>query len=137
MPRYRPPWLTWALVASDILLINLALVVSYIVRYEWQWFRAVDPVYNNPFSVYLPFAVVLTVLLLVMFRREGVYNHRRGTSLFDTLYALASGVTTGILVMMAVTFFYRPFFYSRLIFLYDGILIVLFLSTSRLILAIV
>ena len=137
MPRHRPPWLTWALVASDILLINLALVISYIVRYEWQWFRAVDPVYNNPFSVYLPFAAVLTVLLLVMFRQEGVYNHRRGTSLFDTLYALVSGVTTGILVMMAVTFFYRPFFYSRLIFLYDGILIVLFLSTSRLILAIV
>lgn len=132
MPRHLPRWLTSALVASDILLINLALVVSYIIRYEWQWFRAVDPVYNNPFSVYFPFAVVLTVLLLVMFRREGVYNHRRGASLFDTLYALVSGTTTGILVMMAVTFFYRPFFYSRLIFLYDGILIVVFLSASRL-----
>ncbi len=135
MPRHVPRWFTWVLIASDILLINLALVASYIVRYEWQWFLAVDPAYSNPFTVYTPFAVVLTVLLLVMFRREGVYNHRRSASLFDTLYALVSGVTTGILVMMAVTFFYRPFFYSRLIFLYDGILILLLLSTSRLVLA--
>jgi len=132
MPRHAPRWLTWALIASDVLLINLALVVSYVIRYEWQWFLVVDPAYNNPFSVYIPFAVVLTALLLVTFRQEGVYNHRSSTSLFDTLYSLVSGVTTGILVMMAVTFFYRPFFYSRLIFLYDGILILLFLSASRL-----
>jgi exopolysaccharide biosynthesis polyprenyl glycosylphosphotransferase len=96
----------------------------------------VDPVYNNPFSVYIPFAVVLTALLLVIFRLEGVYDQRRGTSLFDTLYALISGATTAIVAMMVVTFIYRPLFYSRLIFLYDGILIVLFLSTSRLALAI-
>ncbi len=137
MPRHAPRWLTWALIASDVLLINLALVVSYIIRYEWQWFLAVDPAYNNSFSVYIPFAVVLTVLLLVTFKQEGVYNHRSSTSLFDTLYALVSGVTTGILVMMAVTFFYCSFFYSRLIFLYDGILILLFLSASRLTVAVV
>src|SRR5512136_2462460 len=99
MPRHAPRWLMWALIASDALLINLALVVSYVIRYEWQWFLAVDPAYNNPFSVYIPFAVVLTALLLVTFRHEGLYNHRSSTSLFDTLYALASGVTTGILVM--------------------------------------
>jgi len=64
MPRHLPRWLLWTLVASDVVLINLALYVSYIIRYVWQWFRAVDPANDNPFSVYLPVAVLLTALLL-------------------------------------------------------------------------
>jgi exopolysaccharide biosynthesis polyprenyl glycosylphosphotransferase len=134
MPRHLPRWLKWALVASDIVLINLALYISYIIRYDWQWFRAVDPANNNPFSVYTPLAVMLTVLLMVTFRVEGVYDQRRGTSLFDTLYALASATTTGIVVMIVVTLVYQTLLYSRLIFLYDCVLIVLFLSASRIIL---
>jgi len=137
MPRHLPRWLKWALIASDIVLINLALYVSYKIRYDWQWFRAVDPAYNNPFSVYIPFAVVLTVLLLIIFRTEGVYDRRRSTSLFDTLYALVSGATTGIVVAMAGTLAYPPLTYSRLIFLYAGFLIVVFLSTSRIALVII
>ncbi len=137
MPRHLPRWLTWVLVASDIALINLALYVSYIIRYEWQWFRAVDPANNNPFSVYLPLAGLLTVLLLVIFRIEGVYDRRRSTSLFDTLYTLASATTTGVVVMIAVTLISRPMLYSRLIFLYAGILITAFLFASRLFLAVV
>jgi exopolysaccharide biosynthesis polyprenyl glycosylphosphotransferase len=130
-----PRWLTWVLLASDIALINLALYVSYTIRYDWQWFFSVDPVYSNPFSVYIPFAVVLTLLLVIIFRVEGVYDRRRNTSLFDTLYALASGATTGIVVVMAATLAYPPLTYSRLIFLYAGFLIVLFLSLSRMIVA--
>ncbi|MBS1245537.1 MAG: putative glycosyltransferase, partial [Chloroflexi bacterium] len=136
MPRHLPRWLTWALIASDIVLINLALVVSYEIRYEWRLFVGLDPAYNNPFTVYLPFAVVLTVLLLVTFWLTGVYDQRRGTSLFDTLYSLASGSTIGIMAMIVVTLFLRPLLYSRLIWLYADILIVLFLSASRIILTV-
>src|SRR4030042_1478124 len=130
MPRHLPRWLTWALIASDIVLINLALVVSYEIRYEWRLFVGLDPAYNNPFSVYIPFAVALTVLLLVTFRLAGVYDQRRSTSLFDTLYSLASGSTIGIMVMIVGTLFLRPVLYSRLILLYAHILNVLFLDDN-------
>src|SRR5512136_42834 len=133
MPRHLPRWLTWVMVASDILLINLALYVSYTIRYDWQWFLSVDPVYDNPYSVYIPFAIVLTALLLIVFRAEGVYDRRRRTSLFDTVYALVSSTTTGIVVVMAATLAYPPLTFSRLIFLYTGFWIVLFLSLSRMI----
>jgi len=134
MPRHLPRWLTWVLIASDIVLINLALFVSYEIRYEWRLFVELDPAYYNPFSVYIPFAGVLTVLLLVTFRLEGVYDQRRGTSLFDTLYSLASGATIGIMVMIVVTLFLRPLLYSRLIWLYADVLIILCLSASRIVL---
>ena len=135
MPRHLPRWLTWVMIASDIALINLALYISYTIRYDWQWFFSVDPVYNNPYSVYLPFAIVLTVLLLIVFRAEGVYDRRRSTSLFDTVYALVSSTTTGIVVVMAATLTYPPLTFSRLIFLYTGFWIILFLSLSRMIVA--
>ena len=137
MPRHLPRWLTWTLAASDVVLINLALFVSYKIRYNWQWFLAVDPAYNNPFSVYIPLAGVLTLLLLVTFRLDGVYDRRRNASLFDTLYALVSSVTTGTVIVMAMTLAYPPLTYSRVIFLYTGFLIVLFLSTSRMVVTLV
>jgi len=123
------------MIASDVLLINLALYVSYKIRYDWQWFLSVDPVYNNPYAVYIPFAIVLTALLLIVFRMEGVYDRRRSTSLFDTVYALVSSTTTGIVVVMAATLAYPPLTFSRLIFLYTGFGIILFLSLSRMIVA--
>jgi len=136
MPRHLPRWSVWALIASDVALINLALVISHKIRYEWQLFVGLDPAYNNPFTVYIPFAAVLTVLLLATFRLEGVYDQRRGTSLFDMLYSLASGSTIGIMAMIVVTLFLRPLLYSRLIWLYADILIIVFLSASRIILTV-
>jgi FlaA1/EpsC-like NDP-sugar epimerase len=125
------------LIAGDVVLINLALYVSYIIRYDWQWFRSVDPANNNPFSVYIPVAVLLTALLLLIFRLDGVYDRRRSSSLLDTLYALTSSTTTGVVVMIVVALVYRPLLYSRLIFLYASVLIILFLSASRMLVAVV
>ena len=123
---------TLGLVLVDILLINAAFVLAYWVRYELQWFRAVDEAYYAPFQRYIPFAIVLTILLLVIYRIEGVYRQRRGASWFDEAYAILNGTTTGIVFLVFIAYIYRPLSYSRLIFLYVGALIVLLLSLSRL-----
>ena len=120
-------------VLVDALLINLAFFIAYWVRYDLQWFRAVDPAYDAPFRVYVPFAVVLTALLLIAYKLNGVYDQRRGASWFDEAYSILSGTTTGILIMVAITFFYRPRYYSRLLFLYAGLLIIVLLGLSRLV----
>lgn len=129
--------LSLGLVMTDIFLINVALAISYWVRYDLQWFRAVDPAFDVPFSVYIPFAGVLTALLLTAYKLEGVYDHRRGASWFDEFYSVVNGTTTGIIIMVVVTFIYRPLFYSRLIFLYTGILVVALLGLIRLVKSIV
>jgi exopolysaccharide biosynthesis polyprenyl glycosylphosphotransferase len=118
---------------TDVILIDLAFALSYWIRYELQWFLAVDPAYDAPFSVYIPFAAVLTALLMVAYKLNGVYDQRRGASWFDEVYAIINGTTTGIVVMVAITFFYRPPYYSRLLFLYTGALIVAFLGLFRLV----
>ena len=125
--------LVTALVVSDIILINVAFAIAYWIRYNLQWLRAVDPAYLVPFSVFIPFALILTTLLILTYRREGLYRLRRGTSWFDELYAIVNGTTTGIVIMVVLVFVSRPAFYSRLIFFYAGALIVGLLSLSRLV----
>jgi exopolysaccharide biosynthesis polyprenyl glycosylphosphotransferase len=129
--------LSLGLVLADIFLINAAFAISHWVRYDLQWFRTVDSAFDVPFSAYIPFAGVLTALLLISYKLEGVYDHRRGASWFDEFYLVVSGTTTGIIIMVVVTFFYRPLFYSRLLFIYTGALVIALLSLSRLLKSIV
>ncbi len=126
-------WMPWVTVVSDALLINFAFPIAYWLRYDLQLFRSVDPANNVPYAVYLPLVAILTVLLLLANRREGAYDVRRGRSFFDELYGIVNAVTTGIMLMVVLVFFWRRLFYSRIIFIYAGILIVVLLSLARII----
>jgi len=95
--------------------------------------RAIDPAYLVPYSVFIPFALILTALVILLYRREGLYQFRQGVSWFDEVYALVNGTTTGIVIMVVLVFVSRPTFYSRVIFFYAGALTVVLLSLSRLI----
>lgn len=126
-------WMPWVTVVSDILLINIAFLIAYWLRYELQLFRTVDPANDVPYSVYLPMAAVLTALLVLTNRREGAYDVRRGRPYFDDLYGLLNATTTAIMLMVVLVFFYRRLFYSRIIFIYAGILIIVLLGLARLV----
>ena len=130
--RYRR-WVSLIMALTDVALVNLAFAAAYWVRYDLQWFRAVDPANYAPFQMYTPFALVLTVLLMLAYKLGGVYDQPRGASWFDEVYALVGGTTTGIVIVTAITFWFRPLVYSRLMFLWAGGIIVALLSLSRLI----
>ncbi len=120
-------------VAGDVVLINAAFLLAYWARYDLQLFRAVDPAFNVSYWVYLPFVALFTLLLILVYRQQGVYRPRRYISWFDEFYAILSGTATGTIIMIVFIFLYRPSFYSRIIFIYAGILIVALLGLSRLI----
>jgi exopolysaccharide biosynthesis polyprenyl glycosylphosphotransferase len=125
--------LVGGLVVIDMILINIAFAIAYWIRYDLQWLRAVDPAFLVPFSVFIPFALTLTGLLILIYRQEGLYRLRQGTSWLDEVYAIINGTTTGIVIMVVLVFVSRPTFYSRLIFFYAGALIVVLLSLVRLV----
>ncbi len=125
-------WMPWVSVLVDAILINIAFAISYWLRYDRQLFRSVDPANNVPYSVYVPLVALLTVALLFSNRREGAYNVRRGRPIFDELYGVLNATTTAIMLMVVLVFFYRRLFYSRMIFIYAGVLIVILLGFARL-----
>ena len=129
--QYRR-WLLLSLVLSDIVLINLAFAIGYWIRYELQWIRVVDEANYVPYSEYLPISLLLTVVLIVAYWLDGVYEFPRGRSWLNEVYRIIRGTTTGVIIMVVGLFFYRPYFYSRLIFIYAFVLIVFLLGFGRL-----
>lgn len=119
------------LAASDAILINVAFGLAYHLRYNLQFGGVVDPASNVPYRAFLPFVFLLTILLLVVYRAEGMYRLRRGAYWLDDIYTIFNGTTTGIILMIFLVFFYRPTFYSRIIFIYAGAFIVLLLGLAR------
>ena len=120
----------WGLI--DVLLINVSFVLAYWVRYDLQLFRAVDPAFDVPYYVYLPFVALFTALLILVYRQQGIYRLRRHLSWIDELYAIIAGTATGTVITIVFIFLYRPAFYSRAIFIYTGIFTIVLLGISRL-----
>jgi exopolysaccharide biosynthesis polyprenyl glycosylphosphotransferase len=131
MKRDVRMWMPWVTLIVDVLLINLALPIAYWLRYDLQLFRGVDPANNVPYSVYLPMAGLLTMVLILANRHESAYDLSRSRSLSRDLYGVLNATTTAIMLLVVLVFFYRRLFYSRIIFIYAGILILLFLGLAR------
>jgi exopolysaccharide biosynthesis polyprenyl glycosylphosphotransferase len=123
-------WKYW-LVASDLVLILLAFLGAYVLRYQLQWFRSVDPVFQVAVWAYAPFALALLIILPISFRFSGVYPYRRGRSLLEETYTIATATTAGVVVLIIAGLVFRPLLYSRLIFLYTALLVTILLGLSR------
>lgn len=115
----------------DVVLINVAFLLSYIVRYQLDLPYPVEEQYRAPFTPYIPYAILLTVLCMLLFRIGGLYDWRRRRRLFDEIYHLTSGTATSIVIVMAITFFIQPLVYSRGMLVLAAALIVLLLGLVR------
>jgi exopolysaccharide biosynthesis polyprenyl glycosylphosphotransferase len=124
-------WLTPVIVVADALCINVAFYLAYALRYQAEWPYPVEDVFYAPYRLYFPVGVLLSALLLVVFRIEGLYSDNAGETWFDEVYRLVNGTTTGIVIAVVFYFFYRPVVYSRLVFFYAAVLIVLLLAMVR------
>jgi len=133
MNQRRWRWRTPILVLGDIVLINVAFVISYWMRYEQAFFSPVLEANFVPFNAYIPVGLLLTGLLLGAYKLEGVYDKRRGASWLDEVYAIFSGTLIGIAFLTVLFFYYRPLVYSRLMFGYAGVVILVLLSIARLV----
>lgn len=115
----------------DFLLINAAFWLAYITRYELRFPITVAEANYVEYTAYIPISLLLSAGLLAIYRIEGIYNYVRGRSWLEEMYGLLTATFTGIVILVFVFFFFRPQFYSRLIYLYAGILIVIFLTLAR------
>jgi exopolysaccharide biosynthesis polyprenyl glycosylphosphotransferase len=142
MPRPRPPvaaarrttrsLLTKTLVAaSDVVLINVAFFVAWYARYRLELGAEVAVENFVDWETYSTVQLALTAVLLIVFRLQGLYKMRRGAGFVDEMGLIFNGTLIGIAVMIVGVFYLRPFGLSRLIFVYAGIAILLFLGIAR------
>ncbi|HEY8884981.1 MAG TPA: sugar transferase [Chloroflexota bacterium] len=120
-----------ALVVIDVLLINAGFAVAWYLRYQLQIGREVAASDYLPLSQYTGIQALLTVCLIVIYRLNGVYGRRRRQGWVDEVTGITTGAVIGVAVMIVAIFYFRPFSYSRLVFIYAGIVIVAFLAVAR------
>ncbi|MCC6191186.1 MAG: sugar transferase [Anaerolineales bacterium] len=123
--------LTYSLLL-DALLVNVAFMLGYYVRYELQLFRPVLDANAAPYRDYMPFQAGYALLLMVFLAMDGLYSGRREGSWFDELYRIGNATTTVVVILIAATFIILPIVYSRLLLLEAGLFTIALLSGYRL-----
>lgn len=124
--------LVLAQIGLDVILINIAIALAWYIRYELLLTVPLgEGFYYQPYSAYLHLAIILTLFSIAMFRIEGLYFPTRGRTYLDEFYTLVNGTTTAILLIMAITFFVRPLVYSRAVYVYAALLIIVLLAAAR------
>lgn len=131
--RRTPLW-RWKyyLVLADALLILAAFLASYYLRYQAQWFFAVDPVYQQSLEGYWILGFSTAAVLLIAFRFSHVYPYQPGRAWLTETWRIATASTAGVMIIIVVSLIFRPMLYSRLVFLYTAVLVTIFLGVSRL-----
>jgi Undecaprenyl-phosphate glucose phosphotransferase len=120
------------LVISDIIIINGCFLLAYYVRFVLE----IIPVTKGvpPLGAYIKILPLVTVIWLWVFRQFDLYNTRRNIPVLDQSFIIFKAVSMGTLAIMAVTFFYREFSYSRLVIVCNWIISLFIFIESRLLL---
>lgn len=130
MPRKRYDILLFVLpVLIDGVLIYASFVLSYWIRFLSGWIPVRAGA--SSLSYYLWSSLFVIIVWLVIFYLSGLYETRKIRSFADEIYELTKGAIIGGAVVLAPTFFYRPFTYSRLLLMLAFILSFLFISVGR------
>ncbi|GAB4273208.1 MAG: sugar transferase [Candidatus Promineifilaceae bacterium] len=120
-------------IITDMVLINIAFALAYVIRYQWQWFRPVPEAFYEPYGRYLGQQLLLNALLIITFSQGKVWRRRRGEFLIDEISRVSYAAATAITLMMAITFLFQPQApFSRLLLIWLLAAIVLLIGLARL-----
>ncbi len=129
----RQHWMVVSLyVLTDALLVNLAFLLAYWVRYELALGGTINESSQVAVSVYFPLMVATSVAVLLAFTWKGLYRLPRGSSWLDAMSVIVSGSLTAIAVVIILALaFVQANLYSRLIYLYTWLAIILLFGIAR------
>ena len=117
-------------IISDLILVNIAFALAYIVRYRFEWI--IETTAYAPYPGYIGQQILLTILLIFTFSQNKVWRRRRGEFWLDEVARVGFATATGIALMVAYTFFFRPLAVSRLMLIWALIFIVVLIGLARL-----
>ena len=70
-----------------------------------------------PFEAYMKVAVIWTFMNVLIFSLDGLYSRRPWGGFAGEVGGIVAAVSTSMVLAMAITFFFRDFQFSRLVFI--------------------
>lgn len=123
---------------SQIILMNLcgdltALVLSFCVAFVLR-FHSVFPIeerYVPQFGVYASTLFIIIPVYLYCFRIYDLYKQTRHIRRIEEIFLVFKATTLAIILLTAISFFYRGASYSRVTLIFLWVFSIIFISTSR------
>jgi exopolysaccharide biosynthesis polyprenyl glycosylphosphotransferase len=122
---------TAILVPVDFLMIILAALAAYFLRFS-SYLEEIRPViFNLPFSSYLKIILPVAVVWILVFSFSGLYSNKRSRRFIDEFSKIFSACTVGIMLILLAIFASRELFDSRFIVLVGWIFSFIFVFFGR------
>ncbi|HQU30417.1 MAG: undecaprenyl-phosphate glucose phosphotransferase [Planctomycetia bacterium] len=111
----------------------LALSGAWILSYYLRFYSDIVPAYKGipPFKIYLMLLLFMIPLWGTVFRIFGLYRPRRVSTRLSEIADIGKASTFATLILIALTFFFRQYEFSRLTFFYFWLINIVFLSLTR------
>lgn len=120
------------LVPVDFLMIVLAAVSAYFLRFAPLVTEIRPVIFNLPFQEYLAIIIFIAVLWLLLFAFSGLYKIKDNKNPAQEFYKIFLACSAGIMLVMVLIFARRELFSSRFIILAAWIFSVIYVSIGRL-----
>lgn len=122
---------TAALVPLDFLMLILAAVSAYFLRFTTYFVDLREVKFDLPFAKFLVFAIIIAFVWLFIFAFLGLYDVKKKRRFVDDLYFVFVGVSAGMAAIFAYLFFAQELFGSRFIILVVWILSIIYVVVAR------
>ncbi len=116
-------------ILNDSAMIFLGFLFSYWLRFNSGLIEVTKGI--PPIIFYLRAFILEVIVWVAVFQFFDLYSEKLKYSRIDEAYSLLIGTISATLIMMALTFWYREFTYSRIMILIAWFAIFLFLLISR------
>jgi exopolysaccharide biosynthesis polyprenyl glycosylphosphotransferase len=134
--KWRKNLTTFCIGFIDLIMINLAVIAAYYLRFHFELGVGsgfVRPVPVAPLSEYFKTLIFIDYILLILFILFKLYKRERSRWLIDEVYGILKSLSFGYIIITAVTFFVRSdsFQFSRTVLLYSFLISIATLSIWR------
>lgn len=131
-PRRNDLLIPLLAVVSDVVAIVASFYFSYIIRFNSILTEWIPVTKGYPeLSAYVLGGLAIAPIWVFMFSRRQVYRVRRDVDLSSELFHIIRQVSFGMLIVLGLTFFYRAFSYSRIVFVFIGFIAIVLIFIGR------
>ncbi len=114
---------------ADLAAVVFSWLASFFIRFSMGLFPLGNAV--PLFSDYLTFLLFISIVFPVCLIGGGLYKPMRGRKQFDEFVDIIKTVSLSIVILTAITFFYRENSYSRIVMVLFWLLSIMTISFSR------
>lgn len=122
-----------AFLLLTILFDIAAIAISFLAAYFLRFIYVIVPLKGHAphFFDYAPVLFFVVVVYLWFFRAYGLYESRHQMRRIEEIFKVVKAVSFAVIILMAMTFFYRTLTYSRVYLLILWFLSAIFVSLGR------